>query len=77
MALIQENSYWFQDGEGDDAKMAALCGVCHRKQQKGVIWEGKRLGYGDYDLFCNSCKNAIHIRDKNDKTKTTSEDSRG
>jgi hypothetical protein len=24
------------------------------------------MGYGDYDLFCASCKNAIHIREKNE-----------
>lgn len=64
---IQENSYLFLLGDGEEAKMAALCEFCAKKQQKGWFWEGKRLGYGDYDLFCSSCNNAIYLR-KNDKT---------
>ena len=39
------------------------------EQQKGWFWDGKNLGYGDYDLFCNECNNAIYLRNKNnDKT---------
>lgn len=64
-SLIKQNSYWFLDGEGEEAKMAALCEMCAQKLQKGWFWNGKNLGYGDYDLFCTECKNAIHIRDNN------------
>ena len=64
-SLIQQDSYWFLDGEGDEAKLVALCSICGVKQKKGWFWEG-RQGYGDYDLLCSSCKNAIHIREKNE-----------
>ena len=68
---IQENCYIFlletETDKKEDAKMAALCEICAKKQQKGWFWEGKRLGYGDYDLFCDSCKNAIYLRKNNDK----------
>jgi hypothetical protein len=68
MALIKQNSYWILDGEGEDAKMNALCEMCAKKERKGWFWEGKVLGYGDYDLFCKSCKNAIYLRDNNAET---------
>lgn len=61
-SAIRQNSYWYADGEDDEAKMTALCVMCAKKQDKGWFWEGKVLGYGDYDLFCSSCGNAIHIR---------------
>ena len=64
-SLIQQDSYWFLDGEGDEAKMKPLCSICGVKQKKGWFWEG-RLGYGNYDLLCSSCNNAIHIREKNE-----------
>jgi hypothetical protein len=64
---IKENSYLFLLGEGEDAKMAALCELCAKKEQKGWFWDGKRLGYGDYDLFCSSCGNTIYLRKKDDK----------
>ncbi len=63
---IQENSYWFLDGENDEAKMVAICETCAKKHQKGWFWDGKNLGYGDYDLACNYCKNTIYLRN-NDK----------
>jgi hypothetical protein len=59
--LMRQDSYWYVEGEGDDASMRALCTICAKKSKKGWFWEG-RLGYGDYDLFCSSCGNAIHIR---------------
>jgi len=40
-----------------------MCIMCAKKERKGWLWEG-RLGYGDYDLFCAVCGNAIHIRGK-------------
>ncbi len=61
---IQENCYWYQKGEGEDAVMDALCIFCAKEQNTGWFWEGKRLGYGDYDLFCSSCNNAIYLRKK-------------
>lgn len=64
-SLIKQDSYWFVEGEGDESKMAALCGICAKKHSKGWFWSGQ-LGYGDYDLFCVSCKNAIHLREKNE-----------
>lgn len=64
---IKENSYLFLLGDGEEAKMAALCELCAKKEQKGWFWDGKRLGYGDYDLFCNSCGNTIYLRKKDDK----------
>lgn len=71
-SLIKQDSYWFVEGEGKEARMAALCPMCAKKAEKGWYWEGSSLGYGDYDLFCQSCKNAIHLRAKsetNDKDK--------
>ena len=66
---IQENSYWFLEGEEENGKIVAICEMCAKKQQKGWFWDGRNLGYGDYDLFCNECKNAIYLRNKNnDKT---------
>lgn len=64
-SLIRQDSYWFVEGENDDAVMKALCEVCAKKQKKGWLWEAA-MGYGDYDLFCCSCKNAIYLRDKNE-----------
>ena len=61
---IQENSYWFLDGEEDTVKVVAIREMCAKKQQKGWFWDGKNLGYGDYDLFCNECNNAIYLRNK-------------
>jgi hypothetical protein len=62
-SLIQQDSYWYvEEKEGEESMMKALCEVCAKKQKKGWLWDGN-LGYGDYDLFCCSCKNAIHIRD--------------
>ena len=66
-SLIQQDSYWFLDGEGEEAVMKALCSICAKKQQKGWFWEGF-LGYGDYDLFCSSCNNAIHIKNQTRET---------
>jgi hypothetical protein len=62
---IRENSYLCLLGEGDEAKIVALCEICAKKENQGWFWNGKALGYGDYDLFCNSCGNAIYIRDTN------------
>jgi hypothetical protein len=64
-SLIKQDSYWFMEGEGEEAMMKALCSICAAKEQKGWRWESV-LGYGDYDLFCSSCNNAIHIREKNE-----------
>jgi hypothetical protein len=66
-SLIKQDSYWYVEGEEDDenAKMMALCVICATKQNKGWLWKGE-MGYGDYDLFCASCKNAIHIRENNE-----------
>lgn len=63
---IQENSYWFLDGEGEESKIVAICEICAKKHQKGWFWDGKNLGYGDYDLNCNYCKNVIYKKN-NDK----------
>jgi hypothetical protein len=62
-SAIVQDSYWYLDGEGEDARMKALCHMCARKQGKGWFWDGN-LGYGDYDLFCSACRNAIHLRRK-------------
>jgi len=68
-SLIKQDSYWFLEGEGEDALIKALCSMCAKKEQKGWLWQGE-LGYGDYDLFCSSCNNIIHIREKNEINKT-------
>jgi hypothetical protein len=60
-SLILQDSYWFLEGEGEEAVMRAMCTLCAKKARKGWFWEG-RLGYGNYDLFCSVCGNAIHIR---------------
>lgn len=60
-SLINQDSYWYVEGEGEEALVRAMCTMCARKFRMGWLWEG-RLGYGDYDLFCSSCGNAIHIR---------------
>ena len=62
---IRENSYWILDGEDDDAKIFAICSKCAQKERKGWFWDGKRLGYGDYDLFCKYCGNTINLRKNN------------
>jgi len=64
---IKENCFWYPESNGgpeEDATMQALCVMCGKEQKKGWFWEGKRLGYGDYDLFCSSCNNAIYLRKK-------------
>lgn len=63
-SLIKQDSYWFVEGEGDKASMRALCPICAKKSGRGWYWHGASLGYGDYDLFCHSCSNAIHLRRK-------------
>jgi hypothetical protein len=65
-SAIQENSYWLLDDQ--EEKIVAMCEFCAKKHQKGWFWDGKNLGYGDYDLFCNECGNAIYLRNNNDKT---------
>lgn len=65
MNTIKQNSFWFADGEDENSKMAALCESCGNKLQKGWFWEGSKLGYGDYDLFCKNCGNVIYLREKN------------
>lgn len=72
-SIIKQDSYWFVDGEGNDAKVRALCTICSKKSGAGWFWSGN-LGYGDYDLFCSNCKNAIHLREK-DEVKVTSKTS--
>lgn len=62
-SAICEDSYWFVEDE--DKKIKALCVICAKKQKKGWFWRGE-MGYGDYDLFCSSCNNAIHLRKKNE-----------
>lgn len=64
-STIIQNSYWFLQGEEEDAQIIAVCEICAKKLQKGWFWDGRNLGYGDYDLFCNECKNAIYVRNKN------------
>ena len=61
-SVIKQDSYWFVDGEGHTARMRALCPICSKKTGRGWYWAGSSLGYGDYDLFCADCGNAIHIR---------------
>lgn len=60
-SVMRQDSYWYVEGEGEEAKVRAMCTICAKKSRTGWFWEG-RLGYGDYDLFCNVCGNAIHIR---------------
>lgn len=62
-SVMRQDSYWYVDGDGGEASMKAMCVMCAKKERKGWLWEG-RLGYGDYDLFCTICGNAIHIRGK-------------
>jgi len=60
-SVLLQDSYWYVDGEGEKASVKAMCVLCAKKARKGWFWEG-RLGYGNYDLFCSVCRNAIHIR---------------
>lgn len=70
--LIIDDSYWFVDEtDPENAKISALCEICHLKENKGWHWQGKQLGYGDYDLYCSVCNKAIYLRDKNDKENKT------
>jgi hypothetical protein len=68
---ILDDSYWFINEKNPESPfMAALCKICHLKENKGWFWDGKNLGYGDYDLFCDSCGKTIYLREKNEN-KTT------
>jgi hypothetical protein len=60
-SVIIQDSYWFLDGEGEERTIRALCPICAKKLGKGWFWDHS-LGYGNYDLFCVSCGNAIHLR---------------
>lgn len=60
--MVQEDCFWFLKGDGDDAQMAALCVDCGRKFG-GWYWRGTVFGYGNYDLACDRCQQAIHTRD--------------
>lgn len=64
-SVFVQDSYWFLEGEGEGAVVRAMCVLCAKKARKGWLWEG-RLGYGNYDLFCSACGNAIHMRGGND-----------
>lgn len=77
-----EDCHWFVKGKGDEARMAALCMFCASKLKKGWYWPGKEKGYGDYDLICDNCQNAIYLReahdnDQKEETAATVQDSRG
>lgn len=63
-SLIKQDSYWYVEGDGKKAAMVARCPMCAKKSGGGWYWEGTSLGYGNYDLFCKSCGNAIHLRKK-------------
>lgn len=65
--LIIDNSYWFvNEKDPKNPVLNALCEICHLKEDKGWFWDGKNLGYGDYDLYCSQCGKTIYLRDKNE-----------
>jgi len=61
VSVMRQDSYWYLEGEGEKAVMKAMCAMCAKKARTGWFWAGQQ-GYGDYDLFCNVCENAIYIR---------------
>lgn len=65
--MIKQDSYWYLEGEGEgeEATICALCSICAKKLNKGWYWP-KEAGYGNYDLFCKSCKNAIYLKGENE-----------
>lgn len=69
--MIIEDCYWYVEGEGEDAHMAALCTFCAAKFNKGWYWPGKQKGYGEYDLFCRNCNNLIYLKQNENKSQET------
>jgi hypothetical protein len=68
MSHIREDCYFFVT---EKKTMSAVCLTCHKKEGQGWFWEGKKKGYGDYDLKCSSCGNILHQRTEvyDDETK--------
>lgn len=72
--LIKQDSYWQLEGEGEKAEIKAICVICFKKSNLGGWFWGGRLGYGNYDLFCSSCGNAIYIRGENESKADNKDD---
>ena len=73
---IIDDCYWYIDKNNvGDASMHALCLKCREKYENegkefGWLWEGSKLGYGDYDLSCSLCQQVIYQREEDaDKDK--------
>ena len=54
--------YWFIL----ENKMKAICPECYKILKKGWFWKGSKLGYGDYELKCNSCNEIINKKGSNE-----------
>jgi len=76
-----EDCHWFVKGDGDEARMAALCMFCATKLKKGWFWNGAERGYGEWDIICDNCNNAIYLREahdsKEEETEATVQNPRG
>lgn len=69
-SVIQEDCIFYsngsEDSEFEERTIQAMCVECWQRigRPKLWYWEGKDMGYGDYDLKCSmeGCNNIIHQR---------------
>lgn len=58
----KEDCYFAVDNDSDIIK--AICVECHEKNEIGWFWNGKELGYGNYDLNCHFCNKIINKKEE-------------
>ncbi len=63
---MQEDCYWYLD-ESSEPRIVAKCVECNKKDNLGWFWNGKKIGYGDYDLNCSICNKVIYKKDEKEQ----------
>lgn len=63
--MIQNDCFFFIDTslEKDKQTIKSICLECHEKDFKNKncwFWNGKKLGYGPWDIKCDQCNCFIH-----------------
>ena len=66
---IQEDCYFYIDGDEDDPDthmVRGMCIECHDNLDKpfGWFYPGRQKGYGDYDSKCSVCERVICQRNE-------------